>query len=472
MIFPFRKQLSWVIPTLGMLPALTAAAPPAPPTEQEAYAIGVEAYTYAYPMVLMEMTRRVRANAAEPDPRTRRTPMNRFAHAAAYADATSRDVVRPNADTLYSSLWYDVGREPLVFTLPDTGGRYHVIPFMDMWTDVFAMLGTRTTGNGGGTFALVGPRWKGTLPQGVRAIVSPTDVGYVIGRIQANGVDDYPNVHRLQQGLKAVPLSAWGNAAYVPAPGRVDPSVDMDTPPPEQAARLAPAAFFALFAEALKNNPPHQADYAALLRMERIGLVAGQGFDLAQADPAVQRALARAAPDAYRRIRERARSFGVARNGWISPASMIGNYGNDYLLRAFIAYAGLGALPPEEAVYPSASTDGEGRPLTGAARYVLHFDKAQIPPADAFWSLTMYGADQFFAANPLQRYAIGDRDRLAYNADGSLDIHIQHESPGKDREANWLPAPAGPFSMNLRLYLPQAPALDGRWTPPPVQRLP
>ena len=441
-------------------------------TEQEAHAFGVEAYTYAYPAVLMEMTRRVRSNAVEPDTLTRRTPMNRFAHARAYAGVDARDVVRPNADTLYSSLWYDVGDEPLVVTLPDMGERYHVIPFMDMWTDVFAMLGTRTTGGGGGSYALVGPRWKGTLPEGVRAIVSPTDVGYIIGRIQANGPGDYANVHQLQAGLTAVPLSGWGDPAYVPAPGRVDPAIDMVTPAPEQTAALDAAAFFATFAEVLKKNPPNATDYAVVLRMERMGFVVGQSFDLAQADPAVQRALVRAVPDAYQRIQHRVRGFGAPVDGWLSTSTKIGVYGNDYLLRAYIAHAGLGALPNEEAIYPMVVTDGEGKPLTGAARYVLHFDKEQIPPADAFWSLTMYGADQFFVPNPIDRYAIGDRDKLAFNADGSLDLYIQHASPGPDKEANWLPAPAGPFSMNLRLYMPRTPALDGSWMPPPVTRAP
>lgn len=466
-----KTLVPWLMSWLVLLSACAEAAPPAI-SEEDAYTIGVEAYTYAYPLVLMEMTRRVSTNVADFDPAAHHAPMNRFIHIRAYPDAGFHDIVRPNADTLYSLLWYDVSHEPLVFTLPDTGNRYHVLPFMDMWTDVFATLGTRTTGNAGGTFALVGPHWQGTLPKDMRAIASPTDFGFIIGRIQTNGQNDYANVHKLQAGLHAVPLSAWGKPSYVPAPGHVDPTIDVRTPPVQQVAKLEPAAFFALFAEALKHNPPHAADYAALMRMERIGLVAGQSFDLNKAAPAVQRALMRAAPDAYTRIRERMRRFGVPRSGWTSPTGMIGVYGNDYLLRAFIAYAGLGALPPEEAIYPMTLTDSEGKPLTGGARYVLHFDKAQLPPADAFWSLTMYGEDQFFVANPIHRYTIGDRDKLAFNADGSLDIYIQHEPPGKDNESNWLPAPTGPYSMNLRLYLPRAQATDGRWTAPPVKRVP
>ncbi|MFT3815543.1 MAG: DUF1254 domain-containing protein [Acidovorax sp.] len=442
-----------------------------PLTEAEAYALGVEAYTYAYPMVLMAISHRVATNVAAPDGTLQRAPVNRFAHAVAYKNATHRDIVRPNADTLYSRVWFDLGPEPLVLTLPDTQGRYHVVPIHDMWTDVFVSLGTRTTGNGGGSFALVGPRWQGTLPEGVRPIVCPTEQGWILGRIQTNGPDDYGFVHRLQAEMTIVPLSAWGRQPHDPPPSRVDAALDM-APPAEQVARLSPAAFFALFAETLKHNPPHAADYAVLLRMERLGLVAGQGFDLAAADPVVRQALERAAPDAYQRIRERVRGFGAPRDGWTSFSTPIGVYGNDYLLRAFIAYAGLGALPNEEAIYPMAATDAEGQPLTGASRYVLHFNKDQLPPADAFWSLTMYGADQFFVPNPIDRYAIGDRDPLAYNADGSLDLTIQKDSPGKEQEANWLPAPAGPFSMNLRLYLPQAPALDGRWMPPALRRLP
>ena len=190
------------------------------------------------------------------------------------------------------------------------------------------------------------------------------------------------------------------------------------------------------------------------------------------ADPAVQRALGRAAPDAHKRMIEVGRTLRQQRNGWYLPSRMIGIYGNDYLLRAFIAYAGLGALPPEDAIYPSANVGPNGKPLEGTTRQVLHFDKEQLPPDDAFWSLTMYGADQYFIANPINRFAIGDRDKLAFNPDGSLDLYIQHESPGKDKEQNWLPAPAGRYSINLRLYLPHAQATDGRWVPPPLTQVP
>ncbi|MFT3818978.1 MAG: DUF1254 domain-containing protein [Rubrivivax sp.] len=447
---------------------------PAALSEEEAHEIGVEACIYAHPLVLLELTRRVATNVVKPDARRGHAPMNQFAHGAAYADASNRDVVRPNADTLYSSLWFDVGPEPLVLTLPDTGDRYHVIPIYDMWTDVFATLGTRTNGNGGGNFALVGPNWKGTLPEGVRRIACPTDTGWIIGRIQTNGAGDYANVHALQAGLSATPLSAWGKP-YTPPPGRVDPSVDM-TSPPTKLEKLTPQEFFGLFAELLKRNPPHAADYPMLLRMERLGIVPGQSFSLADAPEAVQRALARAVPDAYKLMKERGpflRSGGAGRRqGWNISRGAYGSYGIEYMIRSYVAYRGLGALPAQEATYPALEADAEGRPLTGDSKYVLHFDKDQIPPVRAFWSLTMYGPDLFFVDNPINRYAIGDRDPLAFNADGSLDLYIQKDPPGKDKESNWLPAPAGRFDMTLRLYWPQPQALDGRWMPPALERLP
>ena len=455
---------------LGMVQASAPARAAAPLSEEEAYEIGMEAYTYAYPLVLMELTNRVTTNIARPD-NSLRAPYNQLVHATAVPDASYRDVVRVNADTLYSLVRYDVGREPMVITVPDTQGRYFSLTLMDMWTDAYASIGTRTTGSATGHFAIVAPGWQGTLPAGVRKIVSPTQGGWMTARIQSNGVADLPKVHQLQAGMQAVPLSAFGKPYAAPA-GKVDPAIDMKTPPVDQVKQLSPAAYFALLAELLPKHPPHAADYPVLLRMERLGLVAGQPFDLNRADPAVQRALNRAAPDAFKTFVAQGRSRYARRNGWSMAVAKIGSYGEDYLLRAFIAYAGLGALTPEEAVYPTALADQDSQPLKGEARYVLHFDKDKLPPAKAFWSLTMYGADQFFAANAINRFAIGDRDKLAYNADGSLDLYVQHASPGKDKESNWLPAPAqGPFSMNLRLYLPRPEATDGRWLPPVIQRV-
>ena len=436
-------------------------------TENEAYALGIEAYVYAYPLVLMEATRRVATNVAAPQGALIRAPMNQFAHAPRYPDASFKDVVRPNADTLYSNVWYDVGEEPLVFTLPDTAGRYYVFPLMDMWTDVFATLGARTTGTDRTEFVLVGPRWQGSTPPGVRVVTSPTDQGWIVNRIQTNGASDYATVHPLQAQLQAVPLSRYGQPYDAPA-GTVDPALDMSIPPVDAVAQMPPAEFFGLFTELMRRNPPHAADYPTLFRLERLGLKPGVKFVLADAPAAVQTALARAAKDALPYLLQTGARIRPMRNGWNTPFLPIGTFGNDYVMRALTAFAGLGALPAREAIYPRATHEADGTPLTGASRYVLHFDQAELPPADAFWSLTMYGADQFFVDNPIHRYTIGDRDPLAYNADGSLDIYIQHDAPAN--QTNWLPAPAGNFSMNLRLYLPRAEALDGRWVAPVLRK--
>ncbi len=408
-------------------------------------------------------------------------PANTFANIPEFPAADMRAVVRPNFDTLYSSGYLDMTKEPVVVSVPDTGGRFYLIPMLDMWSDVFASPGSRTTGTQAGNFLIVPPNWRPDLrdrlveefklPKETQVIHAPTPHVWVIGRTKTDGPPDYAAVHKIQAGYKITPLSEWGKPAK-PVEARIDPSIDMKTPPVQQVAALAPQAFFASFAELMKRNPPHASDYSIVWRMERLGIVQGQSFDLSKADPAVQRGLTRAAADAYQRIVTRRKALGIGRTGWGAIGSAIGVYGNDYLARAFIGFAGLGALPPEEAVYPMAVLGDDGKPLTGASNYVLHFEKDQIPPADAFWSLTMYGEDQFFVANPINRFAIGDRDKLKFNPDGSLDLYIQNASPGADKEANWLPAPTGPFTMNLRLYLPQRRATDGSWTPPPVKRVP
>jgi hypothetical protein len=435
---------------------------------EEAREIAREAYVYAYPLVLSEVTQRIGKNVEKPVGTS--APLNQFGHMREFPDPSFTIVVRPNADTLYSSLGFDVTREPLVVSVPDSGGRYYLLPFLDMWSDVFTVPGTRTTGNGAQTFAIVGPNWKGSLPKGVKEYRSPTGQGLLIGRTQTNGKEDYEAVRKFQDGMKAVPLSAYGKP-YTPPKGKVNPNQDMSTPP-DQIDKMSASTFFTLFAEAMKDNPPHANDHPILDRMKRIGIVPGKSFSFASAPKDVQDALNTAPPVALKQIKEAWSKAGVPANGWRTNLTAIGTYGTDYLHRAGVAYGGYGANAIEDAVYPTAFADADGQQLTSDHHYVVHFDKNQIPPVRGFWSLTMYNDRQLFAANPIDRYAIGDRDKLAFNPDGSLDLYIQRESPGKDKESNWLPAPAsGPFTMNLRLYWPKAQVLDGSWAPPAVKRI-
>ena len=434
----------------------------------EAREIARGAYIYAYPLVLMQLTRETSTNVAEPRGLT--APINQLAHAREFPDPSFTVVVRPNADTLYTALTYDVAKEPLVVSVPDSGGRYHLLPWLDYWTEVFTVPGSRTTGNGATTFAIVGPHWQGELPAGVEEYRSPTGSGLLIGRTQTNGKADYEAVHKFQDGMKAVPLSAYGKP-YVPPRGTVRADQDMSTPP-DQLEKLGAEKFFAMFADVTRDNPPHPEDYPILDRMKRIGIEPGKSFSLASAPKDVQDALNAAPATALPQIKAAWKKSGVLSNGWRTNLTAIGTYGADYLHRAGVAYGGLGANVPEDAVYPTAFVDADGDPFDTSHRYVLHFDKDQIPPVRGFWSLTMYDQRQLFTANPINRYAIGDRDKLAFNPDGSLDLYIQRESPGQGRESNWLPTPAsGPFTMNLRLYWPKTSVLDGSWAPAPVRRV-
>ena len=219
-------------------------------------------------------------------------------------------------------------------------------------------------------------------------------------------------------------------------------------------------------------NPPHANDQPVLARIRRVGLEPGKAFRLADQPPAARAALERAPAAALKKIALEFRNAGVLVNHWRTVTAPIGTYGTAYLRRAGIAFAALGANVSEDAIYPTAFTDADGKPLESAKRYVLHFGKEQLPPVRAFWSLTMYNDRQLFADNPINRYALGDRDKLTFNADGSLDLYIQRDRPEKDKEANWLPAPEkGGFSVTLRLYWPRPAALDGAWQPPAVKRV-
>lgn len=455
-----------------MLPSAAApAASAGQVTEDLAHAIGLEAYAYVYPLITMELTRRQATNYARAGEHLGRGPANSFVHVREFPPADFRDVVRPNFDTLYSIAWLDLTREPMVLSLPDVGGpqgRYYLMPMLDMWTNVFASPGTRTTGTGEGHFAILPPGWSGNLPTGVTPIQAPTPHAWVIGRTQANGAGDYATVHRQQDGYRLAPLSRWGQPPAA-VTGTVDPTVDMRTPPSELVNRMPPAEYFALGAELLKANPLGAYDQPILARMARIGLRPGAGFDLAAAPPALRAGLERAGREGVRHLAASVPNLGAVKNGWLTLANGMGVYGTDYLRRAAVAMVGLGANLPEDAIYPLTQVSGDGRALTGQNRYLLRFPRGQEPPVGAFWSLTLYDAQGFQVANPINRFAIGDRDPLFRDADGTIEILIQHADPGGERRSNWLPAPDGPFNLTLRLYGPLAPALDGRWVPPPVQ---
>lgn len=464
----YERLLYIILVMVQLLLAACLSAAETPPDTDRAHEFGVQAYIYAYPMVLMEVTRQVSTNVAAPS--GSRAPMNQFAHRRAFPDHTFRKVVRPNADTLYSILWFDVADEPQIISSPDTAGRYFLWPALDMWTDVFAAPGSRTTGTKAANFAIVGPEWTGSLPQNVERIRSPTTVGWIIGRTQTNGATDYENVHKVQDGFQVTPLSQWGKSPVRRGESPVRPDIDPKASPPAQVDTMSAKKYFTLFTQLLKQNPPHELDWSMVAQLKHIGIVPGQEFDFDNLDEKMQQALDRAVVDGQKMIVSNIRRTGVLVNGWRLVREGIGNYGTSYLQRASVARTGLGANVPEDAIYLLSQLESDNAtPYNGSNPYRLHFPAGEIPPANAFWSLAMYDEDAYFVDNAIQRYSIGDRDALRFNEDGSLDIYIQHGSPGADRESNWLPAPKGNFDLILRLYWPKTAALTGEWSPPRVQ---
>jgi hypothetical protein len=421
-----------------------------------------EAYVYLYPLVMMDVTRRQSA-AVPADVKPGYGPPKQFHHLRAFPPADFRAVVRPNFDTLYSNAWLDLTAGPVALHVSDTADRYFMLPLMDMWTDVFATIGQRTTGTADQDYLVVGPDHHAGLPSGATILRSPTPYVWIIGRTQTNGPADYDAVHKVQDGYTLTALTPTEHAP--------DPDMDLQTDALTLVNKLSAVDFFAHAAKAFAANPPHAADFSALARIATLGIVPGRDFDPARFDSAALAEIEAGASAAREAILGSLTSFGTPANGWRTSTETMGVYGNDYFKRAVVAAGGLGANPPDDAVYPVLATDADGEPVTGENDYLLHFDADALPPAGAFWSVTMYDGEGFQAANELDRFALGDRNPLTYNPDGSLDIYISHRDPGTDRQANWLPAPLGPLGITMRLYAPEPQALDGRWNPPPVLKI-
>ncbi|MCC6795699.1 MAG: DUF1254 domain-containing protein [Candidatus Hydrogenedentes bacterium] len=427
--------------------------------------IAAEIYVYTYPLLVMDTTRR---KMTIPVGAFGLGPVNQFNHMRIFPKPGFEAVIRPNFDTLYSSAWLDLTREPVVVSTPDTDDRYFILQMLDMWTEVFASPSKRTTGTAPQNYVLVAPGWQEQTPPGITRIEAPTPFVWIIGRIQTNGRDDVKNVRALQDGFVIKTLSNYTGTA---TPSHIEEEVTTARPPKRAVDKMSADVYFAYASELLRVNPPHVADAPFLERMKRVGFVAGEKFDVTSQPQPLRRAFEEAVFKGQKLMRDNQNQFTKQVNSWHLNNSGLGNYGTNYLQRAIIAKNALGANAPEDAVYPMTSWDAEGQPLDGNNNYVLHFDEAQLPPVNGFWSVTVYKADGFPATNSIDRYAIGDRDSLRYNPDGSLDLYIQKESPGTDQESNWLPVPRQHFNLTMRLYWPMPPVLSGDWAPPPLRRV-
>ena len=429
--------------------------------------LGAEAYLYGYPLVMMETTRIQSAKYIGPE--------NQLRMVRQFPNAQFKEVVRPNVDTLYTTAFISMKEGPWAFEMPANNKRYELMPFMDAWTNVFASPGTRTSGNQGGTYLLAGPEWNGQVPKGMTLLKSPTDMVWLIGRTQTNGTADFATVHELQNRLR---LSKWPQppdslSASTDSKRDAQPSWQVSTEPSltpvAQMKALNTTEFFNRLMKLMVSNPPSPEDAPLLARLAQLEIKPGQAVHLSGSN-ALSFSLGRWI--ANQRVMK-ALNTKAQDGSWSYPPSNLGRYGTDYNTRAAVAMVGLGANLPEDAMYPNTVLDHQGQALNGKHRYRLHFAANALPPVKAFWSITAYGADEFLIDNPLQRFAIGDRDPLVFNADGSLDLWGQATPPSqKEAAANWLPVQMGaPFLLNARLYWPEDKALNGQWKMPVVERL-
>ncbi|MEZ5738339.1 MAG: DUF1254 domain-containing protein [Burkholderiaceae bacterium] len=444
--------------------------------------LALEAIIYAWPLYEMQRMRSATSprriagqGFAGDSPESLLRWCNCFVHERELLRAGTSRVVMPNNDTLYANAWFDLSEGPLVLDLPETGSRYYVLGLLDFYTNPFGHVGTRTTGNGAGQVLLSPPGWRGDVPPECRApgrhLRSPTRWVWQIGRLLVDGADDLAAVHALQDAMSVHRLQDWQAGRRDGAARRFDARHEPREP-------FEPARFLARVGEALLENPPPAGDAALLAQWRRIGLgLAEAERDALLARPLLAHALALAGADAQRLLDMPAERLGhdERRHGWIPSMMTLGDgFGDDLLLRAFIARQGIGALAPQEAIYPRCDTDAQARQLEGGSAYRLRFAPGQLPPVNAFWSLTLYDSrDKMLVDNVIDRYSIGDRTPgLVYDDDGGLTLHVQHLPPATPAaRANWLPAPEGEFFLCLRAYMPEPAMLDGSYRLPPPQRI-
>ena len=434
----------------------------------EKHKIVREAYLYGYPLVTLDMTRKHETNVREPD--DAHAPMGQLVKLRKYPAVDDHGAAAPNADTVYTMVWLDVSDEPWVFSIPDMGDRFYIMPMLSGFNEVFFVAGSRATGGGAQEYVITGPGWSGTLPDGPTHVESPTALVWILGRVYCEGTpEDYDAVHAVQDRFSSVPLSAYGTS-YTPPTGVVDDTFDMEKEVRKQVNDLPLGDFFDYLCRLLETNPPKREDAEIVSRMAEIGIVPGKPFDhheLPHLGHKLEPKLALL--ELVRDLKEK-----KPVNGWLYWTSDAGQYGTDYEQRAMVTLIGPGLNFPEDAMYPFSEKDVDGDHYDGSKHaYVMRFEKGQLPPVKGFWSLTMYDTDFFFVPNPIDRYSLSQRDTFVTNEDGSVDLYLQADSPGPDKEANWLPAPEGKFIPMLRLYWPQdtpPSILDGSWTPPPLKK--
>lgn len=427
-----------------------------------------EAYMYCYPLVTMDMVRMQETNVQAPD--ESHAPMGQMIKFRSYPAVDNRSAAAPNSETLYTMAWLDVSDEPWVFSIPDMGDRFYIMPMLSAFNEVFFVAGTRATGSKPQTYVITGPNWSGQLPDGLTEVKSPTGLLWILGRVYCTGTpEDYEALHKTQDKYSVIPLSSYGKE-YTPPIGQVDQNFDMKTSVREQVNSMPLDEFFNYAAKLLVKNPPKNEDTAIIEKMAEIGIIAGKEFDSSNL-PVIGKRLdpKLALLEMVKILKEK-----QAVNGWLYWTKNAGEYGTDYAQRAMVTLLGPGLNFPEDAVYPFSQKDATGEKYDGSKyNYTIHFKKGQLPPVNGFWSITMYDKDLFFVPNAINRYNLSQRDEFTTNEDGSIDLYFQSEAPSIEKQTNWLPTPKSNFVLMMRLYWPKEPPisiLDGSWEPPPVKR--
>jgi hypothetical protein len=471
--------------------------------------IATLAYIWGFPLVTTERQFNFVTNPNVP-PGPGRGPANSISCARDLLNASFTDIVSPNSDILFCFTQFDLKNEPVVIVVPPIADRYYSFAFLDAYTNVYAYIGQRATGTlGGGTYLVAGPDWNGQVPPGMTKIWSPTNLAWSIDRIFVKGPSDLPNVHAIQDRIIVKPLSVFlgGNTTTDNSASSITSATSATTntttasntnttqtnstyyyitssssfkqtiPIGPQPSLIAPTGIklYDEIGAAMVGNPPNPPDPALVSKLASIGIGPGK-TPSKDANDTIRVALQTGITEGQKMIDQKVANLGLVNDGWHVDAQL-GVYGTDYLSRAAITQFGFGANTPQEAFYTGAFTDIQGRPLSGANNYLIHFKQGQTPPVNAFWSITMYNNKSLFVDNPINRYSIGKyTEGLKNNTDGSLDIYVQHTNPGKDKESNWLPAPSeeeggGEFNLVMRLYLPQPQVFNGTWQYPTVQLL-
>ena len=419
--------------------------------------IAEEAYAYFYPLVIMEKTRQTHMAVG--------SEMGKLFHQRKRSTHKERTVARPNADTLFSSVWLDLSNGPVVLKTPESLGRYYMYQVLDAWSDTICVVGSRTVGQGPSAVAFVPAGWDGPLPADAFVITAPTRTLWIIGRVYVAGDDDLSAALDFQNNVELIRLQDTNGS------GEKEQIPPVTMPPVAQVKALSPEEFFTLGADLMARETPHGTDGSQLLRLSQLGFVPGYPFEFERQSKEVQEALRNAPEKVMPRLKRPKNDPFSMVNGWQINRSQIGVWANSYLLRGAVALIGLAANPVEDALYPSLINDADGNRFDGSLSYKLHFEPSTIPPADAFWSVTAYDGDGFLIENELNRHCIGSSNQLEYNKDGSLDIYLGPTLPSESPLSNWLPTCAGASHPALRLYDPRPEAYDGTWEPPAAQRI-